>query len=459
MGEQDLRGQYIIGISSVSGSTININQYIGKSAGYHQMLEELNDREELLSCVPDNDIAKRLKLSQKVEDLRKKIESFKKDVQDLADSFNKIEINTERLRNAKELFDNGHFKASYDLLRKAEPSIASEQKELLAAKEHKQRELQVIEEDLKKNAAEYLIFAKTTALDYENHRRFEDACDRYRQSILSWPSEENIFIYAAFLGEHNQFLQAIQLYDRLLKEFGTTLSDASRSAVLNNLALLHLITNQLEQAAVECGEALSIRRKLAEENPRADLPDVAMTLNNLAALHADTNQLEQAEEEYGEALSIRRKLAEENPRAYLPDVATTLNNLAVLHSSTNQLESAAAEYGEALSIYRKLVEENPRAYLPDVATVLNNLAALHVETNQLEQAEEELREALTIHRNLAEENPRAYLPDVAMILNNLALLHADTNQLEQAEEELGEALSIRRKLAEENPRRTPTFLR
>ena len=452
MDGQHISGTGNIVVSGVSDSTISIAQYIGKSAEYGQMVEELKTREEFLSYVPDSDIGKRLELSRKVEDQRQKIESFKRDVLSLAETFSKIEINTERLQNAKEFFDSGRFKAAQNLLKTEEPSMAHEQKELLAAREDKTRELEHIAQDLRKLATEYLIFAETTALDYENPHRFEDTCERYEQSVRSSPVKENLLRYAIFLQNHNQFARAGELYSRFLQEFETTLSYADHAAVLNNLAILHINTTRLQQAEEEFSEILRVYRALAEENPRTYLPNVAMTLNNLANLHANTNRLQQAEEEYSEALKLYRGLAEENPRAYLPNVATTLNNLAVLHRSTNRLQQAEEEYGEALKIRRDLAEENPRAYLPDVAMTLNNLANLHADTNQLQQAEEEYGEALKIRRGLAEENPRPYLPDVAWTLINLAVLHANTSQLQQAEEEFGEALKLYRGLAEENPR-------
>ena len=53
-----------------------------------------------------------------------------------------------------------------------------------------------------------------------------------------------------------------------------------------------------------------------------------MTLNNLGLLYRQTQRLKEVEEASQEALTIRRRLAQANPPAYLPNVATTLNNLA-----------------------------------------------------------------------------------------------------------------------------------
>ncbi|MBS1515362.1 MAG: hypothetical protein JSS63_10035, partial [Bacteroidetes bacterium] len=45
-------------------------------------------------------------------------------------------------------------------------------------------------------------------------------------------------------------------------------------------------------------------------------------------------------EHYLEALKIYRELAETNPNAYRPHVAMTLNNLAILEKNNNEYEQA-----------------------------------------------------------------------------------------------------------------------
>jgi len=123
-------------------------------------------------------------------------------------------------------------------------------------------------------------------------------------------------------------------------------------------------------------KALTIYRALAEANPAAYRPDVAMTLNNLANLYRDTQRLGEAEQAYREALTIRRALAETNPAAYRPDVATTLNNLAVLYSDTQRLGEALAAAQEAVELYRALAAQRPDAFTPDLATSLGALGSI-----------------------------------------------------------------------------------
>ena len=126
----------------------------------------------------------------------------------------------------------------------------------------------------------------------------------------------------------------------------------------------------MKEAEQAYGEALAIYRKLAETNPDAYLPDVAMTLNNLALLYSGTQRMREAEQAYGEALAIRRKLAAINPDAYLPNVATTLNNLAFLCFSAGQINEAEAHISEAEQILDPLWKANPELHGNTMAKIL-----------------------------------------------------------------------------------------
>ena len=109
---------------------------------------------------------------------------------------------------------------------------------------------------------------------------------------------DNLFEYAVYLQEQNQFHRAEPFYQTALKLCKT---DNERAATLNNLAVLQDTNNQMAVAEKNYQEALSIYRDLAKTNPQAYLPDVAMTLNNLASLQYANNQMAVAEKNYQEA--------------------------------------------------------------------------------------------------------------------------------------------------------------
>ena len=251
---------------------------------------------------------------------------------------------------------------------------------------------------------------------------------------------------------------SVDLYDEAGRILLPTLENAKRtgSAPLAGTCLhiqgdIHSDLNRYDEAEREYGEALAIRRELAEKVPEKYLPLVAGTLNGLGILHNDRKRYDEAEREYGEALAIRRELAKKVPEKYLPDAAKTLNNLGALHWNQNRHDEAEREFGEALSIYRELAGKVPGKHLFYAALTLNNLATLHSDRNRHDEAEREFGEALSTYRELAEKAPEKYLPYAALTLNNLALLHEARDRYDEAEREFGEALKIRRELAEKVP--------
>jgi len=425
-----------------------VNVILAKSYEYQDLLDRLKTKQELFDLVPEENIEKRLQLSTEINQLNEVFEQFKRDVLALAETFNKIEINTDRLSRAKEFFDKGEIGEARAVLETELEQMQDEQTYLL--KEKEKYETRVLP-NLINNSEEFYLLAMATQTDYDNPNRFEDTCNYFETSIKSHATKHNVFQWAYFLKAHNQFSKAEKFYQKYLNDFASEISITERAMTLNNLAILHSDQNNYDEALKEFEEALQIYRQLAETNPHAYLPDVAMTLNNLANLHKAQNNYDEALKEFEEALQIYRQLAETNPHAYLPDVAMTLNNLAVLHKDQNNYDEALKEFEEALQIYRQLAETNPHAYLPDVAMTLNNLANLHSDQNNYDEALQLYEEALQIRRQLAETNPHAYLPYVAGTLNNLAVLHKDQNNYDEALKEFEEALQIYRQLAETNP--------
>ena len=262
-----------------------------------------------------------------------------------------------------------------------------------------------------------------------------------------------LYDYASFLYEQRQYGKARETAERLQHWCGLeeNISECQFASLQNLLGGIFNAERNYHAAETLYREGLETYRKLAEADPGAYLPDVAMTSNNLANLLNDTGRMQEAEGLYREGQEIYRKLAEANPGAYLPYVAGTCNNLAALLNDTGRMQEAEGLYREGLEIYRKLAEANPGAYLPDVANTSNNLANLLKNTGRMQEAEGLYREGLEIYRKLAEANPDAYLPKVAYTCNNLAVLLDVTGRMQEAEGLYREGLEIYRKLAEANP--------
>ena len=93
---------------------------------------------------------------------------------------------------------------------------------------------------------------------------------------------------------------------------------------------------------------------------------VTETLNNLAVLHRITNN-------YDPALKIRRGLAQAEPRAFLPNLANALLNLSIFHlKNVPDKAKSVVHAQEARDILIPLCKQAPhlQKYLDDTEQLL-----------------------------------------------------------------------------------------
>ncbi len=450
-GSIDITGTGNFAASGVSNSTINASIVIGKSGEYRELKDHLDTLQKLFDKTPENETQERLALSAKINEQKAFLRSFEQDVVKLAETFDKIDLNSERLQKAKEHFDNGEITEARVLLEDAEEERADKVVRALA----KQKESQEI---LQNAAAEYLILAQATALNLENPNRFEDTCRYYEQSIAAFASFDNLFANAHFLQGHRQYKEAMSIYERLKVEFASDLAAENLALMFNSLGELHRDQNEHEKAEGEYRNALNISRKFEVENPHSYQMIVASVLNNLGLLHTTQKKYKIAENEFNESLSIKGTLSWKDNTVSLFDIAATQNNLGELYRYQNKFQKAEGEYRAALEKYRIITIKDRQLYLPYVGLVLNNLGALYCDQGIYERnlkayeaADQELSEAIQIRRELAVSNPQAFLPDLAMTLNNLGELYRRQAVYSKAEEAFDESLNIYKELSVENP--------
>ncbi|MCC7210515.1 MAG: tetratricopeptide repeat protein [Candidatus Brocadia sp.] len=303
-GSINAKGDVIIGGSKVT----NIYGFVD----YQKLVEQIKELEQDLKDIPTDKVLSRLNKGDKLEKLRKQEQDFKQQVIRLAETFNKIEINTERLKQAQQYFAQGKFREADAVLKAEELSL--DQKQLLDAKVRKTRELEELNKQLISNSSEFLIKAQITATNLSNPNRFQDACSFYEKSIQSYPTFENLFQYAYFLHEHNQHNDAGRYYQEVMNKFGREMDTTTRAMTLNNLGALQAAKNEFEDALKSYREALEIYRKLAQANPQSYLPDVAMTLNNLSIFYQASQPDKETSIKYAmEALEILAPFLEKAP--------------------------------------------------------------------------------------------------------------------------------------------------
>lgn len=184
------------------------NIFIGKSYQYQDLLYHLEREEKLLSRIPKDEKEEYYKINEKVNDLRNQIEEFKRDVLQLAEQFNRININTERLKCAKAFFDKGEFGEARAVLEMELEQMQAEQEYLLREKEYFENK---ILPSLKDNSEEFLILALTAKTDSSNPNRFETVVNYFERSIKSNADNFNIVEYILFLEENHQYEKAERL--------------------------------------------------------------------------------------------------------------------------------------------------------------------------------------------------------------------------------------------------------
>jgi tetratricopeptide (TPR) repeat protein len=436
---------------AIVGNDNQIIQNFYHSASYQAMESQRQKLLERIQKYPDDS-----DFQQELARLLQQMEDFKRDVLKLAEDFQRIPLNTERLKLAKQHFDVGEYVQARAVL-DAE-SITQEQDALLAEQQRLQEKQATITAQLDDKANEWLLKASLTSIDYSlGDQRIAHTSGYFEKALKSGRTPDRLFGYAKFLQENNQYHKAETFYIEALKQSITqTTKNYVVIGIMNHLGMLVATDNRrMDEAELLYTKALEMTRTLAQDYPTIFLPRVAGILNNLGILVATDGQRgNEAKKLYTEALDILRKLEKYKPMKFLPEIAMTLNNLgAVVRDENHRHNEAEKLYTEALMSYRILAQNNPRVFLPSVAMTLNNLA-LSVMTNRLRHsaAEKLFIEALRVRRTLAKDNPAVYLPYVAATLNNLGILLGNDNQRRKEAETLyNEALTIRRLLAKDNP--------
>ena len=133
----NIQGTGNIGIQNVSeNANVSVMQILVKSFEYNDLLDKIKTKQKLFHRTPENETEERLQLSAEINQLKQTFEQFKRDVTVLAETFNKLEINTDRLKRAKEFFDRGAIGETRAVLETELEQMQDEQTHLLKQKEH-----------------------------------------------------------------------------------------------------------------------------------------------------------------------------------------------------------------------------------------------------------------------------------------------------------------------------------
>ncbi len=383
------------------------------------------------------------------ENARQRLNRFKEDVIRLAKTFDKIPVISERLREARALFQNGNFSAADALLQRTQ--MGQETDGLLRKKKDLQKELSAVDSLLEIKSVEWLIKAEITKTRRELTHWLDSTRHYFERSLACDRGGENQFQYALFLQHHKLLEDAIKQYRGAREVFWAKGDSLDVLFVQSNLAVIYQEKNELAKAEKTYLALIGDRKNIGDTLSQYHYFDLAVLKNNLGNVYRAQSKLVQAEAVYTEALLIRKKLAEKGPLTYQADLAITLENLGILYSQLRQNEKAEPLFLQAIEIRQALSQNDPNTYRAALATSQSNLGTLYRKQKKLNKAEALYLECLSIRQELSKDNPLAYEGDLAAIEHNLGTLGIAQQKFKEAQHFLSTALERRRRLAEGAP--------
>jgi Tfp pilus assembly protein PilF len=425
---------------NIAGDKIVYN--FGKSKEFNDLEKEISEIDELLSELPEEKIELRYKYSEKRIKLKEQLEQFKREVLALAQTFERIDINTERLKKAKEYFDKGQIKEADAILNTEDLStdldhIINEEK-LLKEKSEK------IEESRMQLANEYLVKANLSSLQFDLPNRLEITGGYFEKSILAKEMFDNVFAYGMFLLYLRQNDKALELFEKCLS---FPVEESKLANALNSIALVYHNNNVFPKAEENYRKALDIYERIAKDDPITMEPILAVILSNLALLTQNTNRV-LAEQYYIRAEEIYEKCAKKDPKNFEPNLALILNNIGLLYQFSENLELAFKKYERALEICERIAKAEPAKYEFLLSKVLGNMGFLLHSGGDAAQAEKYYMSSIEIYERLVKENPQSYEPDLANVYNGLALLYQNEFILNHTDEYYIKSSEINKKVLE-----------
>src|SRR5215216_2525889 len=291
----------------IQGSIVinNVTISLSKSFEFQELIKKQASLEETFSNLPEGDTSQRLKISAAINHQKGLIKKYVQDILKLAAQFSCIEINTNRLRRAKEFFDNGDFARARAVFEKELEQMKDEQTRLLIEREKYEA---AILPKLKNNSQEFLVLALATETDFSNPNRFKEANEYFEASIRSFQNKDNLSQYANFLWEHNFLSNAHHYYHKVIDECFEDLCLLEYGVILANLGIIHTKFAGSGHVGInDLKKALEIWNRINDERSNDDAQlRIALTLNMMCTWYVEMHDFDQALQNSEGALRILR---------------------------------------------------------------------------------------------------------------------------------------------------------
>jgi len=449
-----------------TGNTINTTQIFGKSPEYAELKKRLDGLATAITkkaerCdkytdpVAKEDCRAELIALNTERDSVQKIETrFREDVIRLAETFSKIELNSERLRLAKQFFDEGKIREADNVLNAKE--MKTEGDALLAEKAREQEKLRRTDSLLRIKADEFALKARLKATDYADSLRYDSAQIYFEQSWKYAETGVNLWDFAYLLWKDRQPQLATIYFEKALQLSRSEL--AVEAAVSVNLGNTYSEINEVEKAEKMYLQALDIFERLSKTYPTKVDQDIAMVTMNLGNLYLNLQKMSEAEKMYLRALEIFERLAKLNSAQFEPDLAMTAMNIGTFYFSIQKMEEAGKMYLRSLDIFERLAKSNPAQFEPDLAMLFLGLGQYYSNVQKMEESEKMFLRSLEIYERKVKVNPARYEPELALTTTNLGDFYYLNQKVEESEKMYLRALSIYEPLALANPKQFEPYL-
>lgn len=445
------------------GNTVNVTQIFGKSPEYAELKKRLDGLQAAIAkkaeqCQKfkeknydqaDQDACRAELIALNAErDSVQKIETrFREDVIRLAETFSRIEINSERLRLAKKFFEEGKISEADNVLNAKE--MKEEGDALLYQKERAQQTLQTTDSLLFIKADEFALKARLKATDYADSLRYDSAQIYFAQSRKYFETVDNLWEFGELLYYQNQSHRAIEYYEKALK---LARSESEEATLAMNLGLLYYTTNQKTAEAEKMYlRSLEIYERLAKSSPIQFEPDLAKICVNLGIFYKNVQKMAEAEKMYLRSLAVFERLTKNTPAQFEPDLAMIMNSLGEYYRVNNRIAAAEKMHLKSLEIRERLAKSNPAQFEPDLAVTCGNLGNFYSDVQKMAESEKMYLRSLEIHERLAKSNPAQFEPDLATTCMNLGNFYSDVQKKAEAEKMYLRSFDIFERLGKSNP--------
>jgi len=259
---------------------------------------------------------------------------------------------------------------------------------------------------------------------------------------------ETIFAFAKYFYNNVELEKSITWQTKALE---LASNDIDKSEVLNYLGIIMRNTDQIDSAEANFKEAIRIRRKLAESDPKVFNLFLANSLSNIANVQMIKSKYKESEINDTEALNLLKESDMNNPDVK-NEIASVLSSLIDIMSLSNQIDKAKKYLTESEKLYNELISINYKEKFNHFAwTPYYRLANIQLKQGKTIEAEANLDTSLNLFRKLANQNPSLYNYKIAIILNDLAVNELNMKQFDKAELNALESVKIHKEIIKLQP--------